>query len=152
MKKTMIAFWASLALAIIGLGLYMRSRTIPAIGKANTEGDALKTPGIKKLSDGYSTTNAYTKQEKFHPDMKQDRADALAAQVFLLDKKKPKSVAAGGNLADIDAWARERRNILNELINSFYRYSDGEGKAVKMGESEIKQILIFEATFNGIYV
>ena len=109
--------------------------------------DPLKKPGIQKVTDGYITTNAYTKQEKFHPFMDQQQADQIGAKISALEAD------TAGKTASSDAGTATKpespRDLKNQLLNSFYRYKNG--KAEKMGKKEMEQILIFEATFTGIY-
>lgn len=146
--KNKIAYSAfALAIVIaIAFGVYYYRNNKAAPLKVSAPDGGLKQPGIKKLVDGIVTINAYTKEEKFHPDMKQATADTLAIKLAEIDKEKPKD---GASLVEHDVWAKKRRPILVELINSFYRYSNG--KANKMEDKEIQQIVIFESTFNGIY-
>lgn len=141
-KKLTLVIVIVIVLAIgTGIFIYQNNKAEPL-----KETDPSKVPGIKKVEDGIITVNAYTKEERFHPNMPQAKADEIAKKILAMEAKKPKP---GGTLVEHDAWAKERRPLLNELTNSFYRYKDG--KATKMGEKEIQEIVIFEATFTGVY-
>ena len=113
--------------------------------------DPLKRPGIQKVVDGYITTNAYTKQEKFHPFMDQQQADQIAAKITALESSPVEAAAAPVKSAESGSAVKgeSAKELKNQLLNCFYRYK--AGKAEKMGKKEIEQILIFEATFVGSY-
>ena len=132
--KSKILMISAFALAVIAVSMaiyyYRRGNRVAALGSE------ISSPGVKKVMDGIITVNAYTKQEKFHPDMKQADADAIVLKLVDIEKKKDH---------------KQRKSLLNQLVNSFYRYDAKAGKAVKMSDNEVRQIIIFESTFTGIY-